>query len=58
MIEMTPTQLAYAGMLLKDIMDLTLMLNEVNGLSEEECDQKMLEYRAMRDAERKRLDSQ
>ena len=57
MIEITAAQLGYANMILKSIMDLTMMLNEVKELSDEECDKKLVDFRSAGQAERDRLDS-
>ena len=58
MIELTLTQVAYASMLVKSIMDLGITLSEVSGMSDEECDKRMEALRLERAKQRDRLDSQ
>ncbi len=54
---MTLVQIELANMLIKGIMEYTLLYQEISGMTDEECDKNLDALRAVRTLHRKRLDS-
>ena len=54
---MTTAQLALANMLIKGIMEYTLLYQEISAMSDEECDKNLDALREVRALHRTRLDS-